>query len=268
MKENKKKLETEEEFLKKYDPSIYDRPSVTVDTLIFRLQTIPPISPKHKPEKEFQILLIKRGEHPFKNAWAIPGGFVNMNESLEDAAYRELSEETNIQNVYLEQLYTFGDVGRDPRTRVISTSYIALTSNAELQPSAGDDAKEAKWFTIKDGDEAFQLISDDDCIIYERIAGDYSVKSEHRLAFDHFKILQMGIQRIRNKLDYTDILFTLLPESFTINEALKTCEAIIGKTVDRSNFRRDHEKKMVKTGKFTETGRKVPYYRYDPYWNR
>lgn len=268
MKPIEKRVETEEEFLKKYDPSIYDRPSVTVDTLIFRLQTIPPISHKHKPQKEFQILLIKRGEHPFKDAWAIPGGFVNMDESLEDAAYRELSEETNIQNVYLEQLYTFGDVGRDPRTRVISTSYIALTSNAELHPAAGDDAKEARWFTIKEGNEAFQLISDDDCIMYERIGGEYSCKSEQRLAFDHFKILQMGIHRIRNKLDYTDILFTLLPASFTLNEAWKTYEAILGKTVDRSNFKRDHEKKMTKTGKSTETGRKVPYYRYDPTWDQ
>lgn len=261
---------SEQEFLKNYDPSIYDRPSVTVDTLLFRLKTIPPLSFKHKPERELQILLIKRKGHPFKDHWAIPGGFVNMNESLENAAYRELSEETNIENVYLEQLYTFGDVDRDPRTRVISTSYIALTSNAELNPKAGDDAKEAKWFTIKEGPEFFQCLSEDgnDMISYSKKGNEVRLLSELGLAFDHIKILMMGLERIRGKLEYTDILFTLLPETFTLNDAWKTYEAIVGKPVDRSNFRRDHEKKMIKTGKMEDTGRKVPFFRYDPCWKK
>lgn len=270
MEPKNKQIETEAEFLKNYDPSHYERPSVTVDILIFRLKTIPPISFKHRPVKELQVLLIQRGGHPYKDCWAIPGGFVNMKESLEEAAYRELKEETNVKDVYLEQLYTFGDVDRDPRTRVISTSYLALASSAEWNPEAGDDAKEAQWFTVKDGEEILKLISDDGkhCISISKSETFAGPQSKDQLAFDHEKILKMGLERIRGKLTYTDILFTLLPECFTLNDAQRTYEAITGRSVDRSNFNRDVSKKIIKTGQHETTGRKVPLFRYDPCWKK
>ena len=117
---------TEKEFLRSYDSDKYKKPSVTVDTLIFTIDEKVSKNYRKLPEKELKILMVKRADHPFIGQWAIPGGFVDINESMEEAAERELFEETGVNNIYLEQLYTWGDVDRDPRTRVISTSYMAL----------------------------------------------------------------------------------------------------------------------------------------------
>ena len=135
------KGQNEQEFLEAYKPGNYERPSVTVDILIFSLIDKKAETKRTVSQKELRVLLIKRKDHPFMHCWAIPGGFVNMDENLETAAYRELKEETNVEDVYLEQLYTFGNVGRDPRMRVISTAYLALTSQEDIEPVAGDDAK-------------------------------------------------------------------------------------------------------------------------------
>ena len=130
---------TEEEYLKTYNPNKYEKPSVTTDILIFT------VNENH----ELELLLIKRGGHPYKGKWAIPGGFVNMTESLDDGAKRELKEETGLSGDYhLEQLYTFGGVNRDPRMRVISVAYMALIPKAALLPRAGDDAAEAMFFLL------------------------------------------------------------------------------------------------------------------------
>jgi len=170
-KVNKQGL-TEEEFLAAYDPNKYERPSVTVDMLIFavseengnKFETSKSDSAvgnveKCKTHKDcenagikygegLKLLMIKRGDHPCIGQWALPGGFVNMDENLEDAAQRELKEETNISDAYMEQLYTWGDVGRDPRTRIISVSYIAIVDSSALNVAAGDDAEDAKWFDV------------------------------------------------------------------------------------------------------------------------
>src|SRR2546426_8136496 len=163
-----------------YDASKYDRPSVTVDVVILSLR-----------QKDLQVLLVKRRSWPYEGMWAIPGGFVNMDESLETAAKRELQEETGVQDVYLEQLYTFGDPGRDPRTRVITVVYFALLDSERLQVKAADDAVDVGWFSVYDLPP---------------------------LAFDHAKILEYALNRLRGKLDYTQIAFNLLPEQFTLRE--------------------------------------------------
>ncbi|MGL4655744.1 MAG: NUDIX domain-containing protein, partial [Sarcina sp.] len=144
-----KKGQTLEEFLKAYKPKDYERPSVTVDMLLFTVDDKFNDDKKRVPDKELKIMLVKRGDHPFIGQWAIPGGFVDIDESVEDAVYRELKEETNIENVYLEQLYLMGDVDRDPRMRVISSAYMALVSSKNLNPIAGDDADDVMWFTVK-----------------------------------------------------------------------------------------------------------------------
>ena len=133
---------TEKEFLAQYRPGNYERPSVTVDMLIF---AVDPEAEDEDPE----LLLIRRRNHPCIGQWAMPGGFVNMDESLEEAAARDLEEETGITGVCMEQLYTWGSVKRDPRTRIISVSYMAVVPKDELNPVAGDDAKEAVWFQVK-----------------------------------------------------------------------------------------------------------------------
>lgn len=126
---------TEEEFIEGYDPTLFERPSITVDMLIFTVA-----------ENKLKLLLIKRKNHPGLGEWALPGGFVNMDESLEEAAARELKEETNLEDVYLEQLYTWGEIKRDPRTRIITVTYIALVKKENMKVAAGDDAAKAKWF--------------------------------------------------------------------------------------------------------------------------
>ncbi len=163
-----------------YDASKYERPSVTVDVVMMSLR-----------QRDLQVLLVKRRSWPYEGMWAIPGGFVNMQESLEEAAKRELQEETGVQDVYLEQLYTFGDPGRDPRTRVITVVYFALLDSARLQVRAADDAADVGWFPV------------------------YNLPE---LAFDHAKILEYALDRLRGKLDYTNIAFSLLPEQFTLRE--------------------------------------------------
>lgn len=139
---------TEEEFLKAYDASKFERPSVTTDMLIFTVMEKENKNYRKLPEKTLKLLMIKRGDHPCLGWWALPGGFVNMDESLDQGALRELKEETNIDNIYMEQLYTWGDVDRDPRTRIITTSYMALVDSQALNIKASDDADDAKWFDV------------------------------------------------------------------------------------------------------------------------
>ncbi len=197
-----------------YDVSKYERPSVTVDVVMMSLR-----------QRDLQILLVKRGSWPFEGMWAIPGGFVTIDESLESAAKRELQEETGVQDVYLEQLYTFGDPGRDPRTRVITVVYFALLDSERLQVKAASDAAEVGWFSV-----------------YEL----------PQLAFDHAKILEYTLDRLRGKLDYTTIAFSLLPEQFTLRELQRVYEIIQHKRLDKRNFR----KKILATGILEDTGAK------------
>ena len=211
---------TEKEFLKKYDSNRYEKPSVTTDILMITTD---------KNLDSLEILLIKRRGHPFQNCWAIPGGFVNMNESLLEGANRELFEETHIKDVYLEQLYTFGDVGRDPRTRVITVAYLALLENSKKRVAiAGDDAKEAVWFKILKGEKGYYL-QDESTLNKVRF---------DELAFDHAKIIKMAIDRLKNKVEYTDIAFELLPKHFTLYQVQKVFELLLWKSVHKSNFRR------------------------------
>jgi 8-oxo-dGTP diphosphatase len=178
----------------------YPRPSVTVDVIIFTLNG-----------GDLQVLLIQRGLPPFEGMWAIPGGFVRIDESIEGAAMRELEEETGVRDVYLEQLYTFGDLDRDPRGRVITVAYFALVSTDAVQPHAGHDASDARWWPVYDLPP---------------------------LAFDHADILLYAIQRLRYKLEYTAVGFELLPATFTLSELQSAYEIILGEGLDKRNFRR------------------------------
>ena len=213
-----------------YDVSKYERPSVTVDVLMMSLR-----------QRDLQILLIKRRSWPFEGMWAIPGGFVNRDEFLETAAKRELQEETGVQDVYLEQLYTFGNPDRDPRTRVITVVYFALLDSERLQVEAASDASDVGWFSV------------------------YDLPA---LAFDHEKIIHYALSRLRGKLDYTTIAFNLLPEQFTLRELQRVYEIILHKRLDKRNFR----EKILATGILEDTGvkkmegthRPARLYRFNP----
>ncbi|MBR3461169.1 MAG: NUDIX hydrolase [Clostridiales bacterium] len=230
MKKRNNPSKEEKEFLEQYDVTKFERPSVTADIVIFTLDDA----------DELNILLIKRGGFPYKDCWAIPGGFLEAGkESIDEAAARELRTETNIDDVYLKQLYTFGDLGRDPRTTVISVAYTALVPKHKLDIKAGDDAKEAKLFAIK---------YDVNGIIF---TNGNTVITESDLAFDHAEIIKMAITRLRNRIDYEDDAFNLLKnkEKFTISELKRIHETIKNRTLDLPNFRKTFLRDYVSTGK-------------------
>lgn len=227
---NRRTSKEEKEFLECYDVSQYERPSVTADIVVLTPDA----------SDELNILLIKRGGHPYKDCWAIPGGFLEAGkESIDEAAARELKSETNVDNVYLKQLYTFGDPGRDPRTTVISVAYTALVPKHMLDIRAGDDAKEAQLFKIR---------YDVDGIVF--VNGNVTV-TEKDLAFDHAEIIKMAITRLRNRIDYEDDAFSLLKDKneFTISELKRIYETIKNRTLDLPNFRKTFLRDYVSTGR-------------------
>ncbi len=179
----------------------YPRPALTVDIVVFTLR-----------EEQLQVMLIQRRGEPYAGMWALPGGFVHVDESLEDAAHRELYEETGISTAYLEQLYTYGDPLRDPRDRVVSVAYFALTpSSVPFQDRGGSDASRAAW---------------------------YPVDHLPTLAFDHAEIASYALRRLRYKLEYSAVGFELLPDEFTLTEIQSTYEIILNEKLDKRNFRR------------------------------
>lgn len=284
---------TEKEFLAQYKPGDYQRPSVTVDMLLFTVTDKIVEDVRKLNEKELKILLIKRKDHPFIGQWAIPGGFVNIDESVDDAAYRELKEETNIDNVYMEQLATFGEANRDPRMRVISTAYMALVPNKNLNPIAGDDAEEVAWFSVRKDSEVktkegitINLILENEeknAIINYKITEKHSFKgvsevkecsyeldssSTDGLAFDHYKIVDMALDRLRNKIEYTSLAFNLVGEYFTMAEMQSIYEIILCRKFHRMEFMRKLRNMVIATDMTTSDKghRPARYYKYNKSW--
>ena len=268
-----KLVQNEEEFLKQYNLGDYERPSVTNDVIIFTTDDKKEDNSRKVPKKGLQVLLIKRDDYPQKGKWAIPGGFVNMDESLEEGAIRKLKDETGIDNVYMEQLYSFGEVNRDPRTRVISVGNVALISKDNINFNNENTVKETKWFWIEknliksEEDEKYMLNeyilkfrSEDGAFevdyeitekieksVLRKIEKTYRVLKDgsEELAFDHYKIIDYAIDRIRNKIEYTPIALNLLPRLFTVKELQCVYEAIMGREI--LNFRRKMDEMIVET---------------------
>src|SRR6059036_634231 len=178
----------------------YPRAALTVDCVVFGYD-----------EGELKVLLIERGLEPFKGRWALPGGFVRVDETLDEAARRELAEEAGVKNVFLEQLYTFGAVDRDPRERVVSVAYYALVKLADFNTKAATDAADARWFPIS---------------------------KVPKLAFDHTDIFATAVARLKSKVRYQPIGFELLPPKFTLSQLQHLYEAVLGTKLDKRNFRK------------------------------
>ena len=184
----------------------YPRPAITADSVVFALD-----------KEDLKVLLIQRGQEPFRGQWALPGGFAEVGESLEDTARRELGEETGLKNVFLEQLYTFSTPERDPREHVITVAYYALVNRADHKIHASTDASNAAWFRIDD---------------------------IPTLAFDHDQILTTARKRLQGKISYQPIGFELLPEKFPLRMLQSVYEKILDRVLDKRNFR----KKILRMG--------------------
>jgi 8-oxo-dGTP diphosphatase len=178
----------------------YPRAALTVDCVVFGFD-----------ETELKVLLIQRGVAPFKGKWALPGGFVRVDETIDEAARWELAEETGLTNVFLEQLYTFGAVKRDPRERVVSVAHYALVNLVEHPATGATDATDAAWFPVA---------------------------KPPALAFDHSNILETALERLRGKVRYEPIGFELLPEKFTLSQLQHLYEAVLHTELDKRNFRK------------------------------
>ena len=192
----------------------YPRPALTVDCIVFGLNA----------QQELKVMLIQRNIPPFQGQWAIPGGFVRIDETLEEAALRELQEETGIHHIFLERLYTFGDLGRDPRDRTVTVAYFALINLVEQKIQASTDARAAEWFAIS---------------------------NIPQLAFDHNQILQVAIARLRSKIRYEPIGFELLPQNFSLSQLQRLYETVLDRPLDKRNFR----KKILGMDLLIDTGK-------------
>ncbi len=207
----------------------YPRPALTVDCVVFGID-----------ESDLKILLIQRDLPPFEGRWALPGGFVHVDEPIEDAARRELAEETGLSNVFLEQLYTFGGVDRDPRERVVTVAWFALVNLHDHEVKAATDAREAGWFSAAEADD---------------------------LAFDHDEIVQVALNRLSGKVKYQPIGFELLPEKFTLSQLQHIYEVVLETRLDKRNFRRKvlATKLLIATGKVEQdvAHRAARLYKFD-----
>ena len=190
----------------------FPRPALTVDCVVLGLD-----------DESLKVLLIQRDLPPFEGEWALPGGFVHIDETLEEAARRELAEETGVTEAYLEQLYTFGDIGRDPRGRTVTVAYYALVKLRDHTVKAATDARRAGWFPAA---------------------------SPPQLAFDHRRILDAAVERLRGKVRYVPIGFELLPQKFTLSQLQQLYEAVLGRRLDKRNFR----KKILGMGLLEDPG--------------
>jgi 8-oxo-dGTP diphosphatase len=193
---------------------VYEQPGVTVDLVVFTVS-----------EDALKAMLVRRVETPYSGYWSLPGGFIKTGESLEDAALRVLKEKTGVENVYIEQLYTFGEPGRDPRARVITVAYFALIPWKQLDQPESKKIAGITW---------------------------HPVDNLPRLAFDHKAILNYAVRRLRTKVSYSNIVYGLMPKQFRLSELQTMYEVIINDNIDKRNFR----KRMLATNLLQETGKK------------
>lgn len=197
-------MNEEEKYIKEYNKDLYEKLSVAVDLLVFTIEN-----------DRLKIVLVKRDEYPYKGQIALPGVFVRIDETLDDAVKRGILEETGLKDIYFEQLYTWGEVDRDPRMRIISVSYISLLPVEKIKLMAGERTSSVELYDV-----------------------DELLMSDTELAFDHKKIIKHGRERIKNKTEYSKIAFEFLEEEFTLPRLQKVYEILLGKPLYKANFRR------------------------------
>lgn len=253
---------SDEEFLKSYNPNSYEKMSITTDITLFSVSDIEKNNYRQNNKKAFSVLLVKRLTPPFKDKWCLPGGFLSLDETLVDCAKRVLFKETNLDDIYLEQLYTFSDIERDIRGRVLSCSYLGLVDKSKIE----DDLNlNASFFNI-----SFEELNDEIIINFSNEITSFSAKVKKEidaygiesykekendyLAFDHLEIIMTSIKRLQSKINYTDIVFHMMPDKFTLKELQLVYEAILDKKLLDPVFRRNIQDLVIKTDLFKSDG--------------
>lgn len=275
------------QFLALYSDSEYEKPSVTTDAVIFRLINKEVNNYRKLPEKKLQVYLTRRGYSPFVNHYAVVGTFIDLNTELSTTMKLCVKNKVNLENYYFEQLFTFGDKSRDPRTRVLSVSYLLLTNETE-QLTGGE------WFDIDLTLEKNTLANTNTGYIQHKefllnLTNEketlkniiqVTVKKDglqeekkiettlNALAFDHSKIIFYALDRLKNKLEYTDIIFNLLPEKFTLTELKQSYEVILGEKLLDANFRRKTAKLVMPTNDYVvgKGHRSSQLFKHNPNW--
>ena len=240
--------ETEKEFLKGYDQSKYERPSVTADSVTLTVRRGERRSFRYDPENKLRLLLIRRKNHPYKGCWALPGGFLEPGESIEECVLRELYEETGAKPSALFPLGMYSKPGRDPRGWIISEAFVTVI-RGDTEVRGGDDAEDARWFDVsffKDGNgrRKFRLEDGETVITPDEGESD-------SLAFDHARIISDALSMIAERVRHGGHIYEFMPDKFTFAELQASYEALTGETEQNSNFRRKMSAQVEPTGQFT-----------------
>lgn len=243
-------MESEKEFLADYKLSDYERPSVTADVAAFMIGSEDRVSYRKNPENKLQLLLIKRGGHPFKDMWALPGGFLQKGETVEECALREIQEETQVLPSSIMPVGVFSKPDRDPRGWIISNAYASIICEESVKQAASDDASDAQWFSVSfyrgEGGEYHLDLSYEDtelrAVLTEERSGfgrtEFRIIESGGLAFDHAAIIAAALTVLRNEAKNYDTIFNFLPEKFTLTSLQKVQETIMNVSVLPANFRR------------------------------
>lgn len=273
----------EKSFLEKYNQAEYDRPSIATDIVVFTVGEEEVEDTRQLPVGKLRILMIKRGSYPYKGMWALPGGFCRKNEDVYDAARRELFEETNIKDAYLNLSGIYSEADRDPRGWIISQAFLALTDGRKYSLRADTDAWDAKWFDVEINKSLLEKVGDENSVLikirYELIlkCGDiklvakiletkvyenyhekvfYEILESDKIAFDHAKIIIDAFKKLQNSAENDcRIVFDLMPERFTLTELQNVFEIILQKDLVKPNFRRKIADFVIETDD-VKTGRR------------
>ncbi len=263
-------MQSEKEYLSQYNINKYERPSVTTDIAAFMIRSEESDNYKRDSENRLSILLVKRGVHPFMDCWALPGGFLKPNETVEECALREITEETNVVPVAILPVGVFSEPGRDPRGWIISNAFFSVITEESVKQVGGDDAADAQWFDVSfekdnDGDyhlslslrgnTALESIHLDAVLTKERTKFGKSIfliKDSGGLAFDHARIIAEAVCLLRKYAQDFNTIFDFLPEKFTLNEVQKVQETILDISILPANFRRKINDYVIETDEYTQ----------------
>lgn len=260
--EKREKLQEEREYLLNYSLDQYFRPSISSDIVAFTISSKDEDNYRKEEETSLRLLLVRRGVHPFKDTWALPGGFMKEDESIEECAFREILEETNIKPISMKPIGVFSDCDRDPRGRVISNAFVSIIYDGDREVVGGDDAKDAKWFEVtfteRSGKYHLELRHDDIKLsaILKEADNEFCIKhfeilESVGLAFDHAAIIGTALSSLRKDVLDLDILFDFLPKKFTLLKLQKVQETILDTTLLTANFRRKIAAYVEETDEYT-----------------